>query len=63
MKERVERAIRDIAEGRFVVVQDDWDRENEADIIVAAEKVQCWLQATLMMFFSLPCLFSVEGHG
>lgn len=39
VKQRVERAIEHIADGRFVVVQDDWDRENEADIIMAAEKV------------------------
>jgi len=32
----VDRAIKDIAEGRPVVVVDDADRENEGDIILAA---------------------------
>ncbi|MFC0598798.1 bifunctional 3,4-dihydroxy-2-butanone-4-phosphate synthase/GTP cyclohydrolase II [Streptomyces palmae] len=35
----VERAIAEIAAGRPVVVVDDEDRENEGDLIVAAEKV------------------------
>ncbi|MFD6533553.1 bifunctional 3,4-dihydroxy-2-butanone-4-phosphate synthase/GTP cyclohydrolase II [Streptomyces sp. NPDC060184] len=34
----VEQAIRDIAAGRPVVVVDDEDRENEGDLVVAAEK-------------------------
>ena len=34
----VERAVADIAAGRAVVVVDDEDRENEGDIIFAAEK-------------------------
>ena len=33
----VERAIRDIREGRIVVVVDDEDRENEGDLVCAAE--------------------------
>jgi 3,4-dihydroxy 2-butanone 4-phosphate synthase / GTP cyclohydrolase II len=36
--DEVERAIKDIANGRPVVVVDDADRENEGDIIFAAEK-------------------------
>lgn len=35
----IEDAIKDFAEGRMVVVVDDEDRENEGDIIVAAEKI------------------------
>jgi 3,4-dihydroxy 2-butanone 4-phosphate synthase / GTP cyclohydrolase II len=35
----IERAIEDIAAGRMVVVVDDEDRENEGDLICAAEKV------------------------
>ena len=42
MEERVfatvEEALRDIAEGKFVIVVDDEDRENEGDLVVAAEK-------------------------
>jgi 3,4-dihydroxy 2-butanone 4-phosphate synthase / GTP cyclohydrolase II len=36
---RVEEAIADIEAGRMVIVVDDHDRENEGDIIVAAERV------------------------
>jgi 3,4-dihydroxy 2-butanone 4-phosphate synthase/GTP cyclohydrolase II len=35
----VEQALADIAAGRFVVVADDEDRENEGDLVCAAEKV------------------------
>ncbi len=35
----IEEAIADFREGKFVVVVDDEDRENEGDIIVAAEKI------------------------
>lgn len=35
----VEEAIKDFREGKFVVVVDDEDRENEGDLIVAAEKI------------------------
>lgn len=37
--DRIEDAIRDFKEGRMVIVVDDEDRENEGDIIVAAEKI------------------------
>ncbi len=36
---RVERAIKDIRDGRMVIMVDDEDRENEGDFVVAAEKV------------------------
>lgn len=36
---KVEEAIRDIQAGRMVIVVDDEERENEGDIIVAAEKL------------------------
>jgi 3,4-dihydroxy 2-butanone 4-phosphate synthase/GTP cyclohydrolase II len=36
---RIEDAIHDIGQGRLVIVVDDEDRENEGDLIVAAEKV------------------------
>lgn len=35
----IEQAITDIAAGRLIVVVDDEDRENEGDLVVAAEKV------------------------
>lgn len=36
---RIERAITAVREGEFVVVVDSEDRENEGDLIIAAEKV------------------------
>ena len=35
----IEEAIADFREGKFVSVVDDEDRENEGDLIVAAEKI------------------------
>src|SRR3990170_1834843 len=35
----IEEAIEDIREGKFVIVVDDEDRENEGDLTIAAEKV------------------------
>ncbi|MFH1865825.1 MAG: 3,4-dihydroxy-2-butanone-4-phosphate synthase, partial [Candidatus Eisenbacteria bacterium] len=37
-RERVEAAIEDIRQGRMVIVVDDETRENEGDLIMAAEK-------------------------
>jgi 3,4-dihydroxy 2-butanone 4-phosphate synthase/GTP cyclohydrolase II len=44
----VQRAVADIAAGRPVVVVDDEDRENEGDLIVAAEKVTEEIVAFMM---------------
>lgn len=44
----VERAIADIALGRPVVVVDDEDRENEGDLIVAAERITPEIVAFMM---------------
>src|SRR5712672_3758108 len=35
----IEEAIAEIQEGRMVIIVDDEDRENEGDLMVAAEKV------------------------
>src|SRR5438105_12918444 len=35
----IERAVEDLKAGRFVVVVDDEDRENEGDLVLAAERV------------------------
>ncbi len=35
----IEEAIRDFKEGKFLIVVDDADRENEGDLVIAAEKV------------------------
>lgn len=37
--DRIEDAIQDIKDGKFVIVVDDEDRENEGDLVIAAEKV------------------------
>lgn len=37
--ENIEAAVKDFAEGKFVIVVDDEDRENEGDLIIAAEKI------------------------
>ena len=55
----VEQAIEDIRNGRFVVVADDEDRENEGDLICAAqlitpEMVNFMLQAKGMICLALP---------
>ncbi|MGW7268458.1 bifunctional 3,4-dihydroxy-2-butanone-4-phosphate synthase/GTP cyclohydrolase II [Streptomyces sp. NPDC054842] len=44
----VERAIADIAAGRPVVVVDDEDRENEGDLVIAAEKATPEIIAFMM---------------
>lgn len=44
----VEQAIADIAAGRPVVVVDDEDRENEGDLVIAAEKVTPEIIAFMM---------------
>ena len=35
----IEEAIEDFKEGKFLIVVDDEDRENEGDFIIAAEKI------------------------
>ena len=35
----IEEAIEDIRNGKMIVVVDDEDRENEEDLVIAAEKV------------------------
>ena len=37
--EKIESAVSDFREGKFVIVVDDEDRENEGDLIIAAEKI------------------------
>ncbi len=48
MLDPVERAIADIAAGRPVVVVDDENRENEGDLVVAAEKITPEIVAFMM---------------
>jgi 3,4-dihydroxy 2-butanone 4-phosphate synthase / GTP cyclohydrolase II len=44
----IERAVADIAAGRAVVVVDDEDRENEGDLVFAAEKATPELMAFMI---------------
>ncbi|HEY2705158.1 MAG TPA: 3,4-dihydroxy-2-butanone-4-phosphate synthase, partial [Candidatus Dormibacteraeota bacterium] len=37
--DRIEDAIEDIRQGRFVVIVDDEDRENEGDLAIAADRI------------------------
>ena len=39
MSDKVEKAILDLQQGKFVIVIDDENRENEGDLIILAEKV------------------------
>jgi len=48
----IERAIKDIAAGRAVIVVDDEDRENEGDLIFAAEKATPELVAFMRRYTS-----------
>jgi hypothetical protein len=38
----IERAVEELRAGRFVVVVDDEDRENEGDLVLAAERTTSW---------------------
>jgi len=52
-KERFRRALADMRQGRPVILVDDFDRENEADLIAAAETISVQTMA----------LFIREGSG
>jgi 3,4-dihydroxy 2-butanone 4-phosphate synthase len=45
---RLRQALADLREGKPVVLMDDFDRENEADLIIAAEKITTESMATLI---------------
>lgn len=46
--QRLSRALADLRNGRPVLLMDDFDRENEADLIVAAEKITVESMARLI---------------
>ncbi len=52
MFDDIERAVADIAAGRAVIVVDDEDRENEGDLIFAAEKATPELVAFMVRYTS-----------
>ena len=57
----VERAISDLAAGRAVVVVDDEDRENEGDLMVAAESITPELMAFMVRHTSGVVCVPMEG--
>ena len=52
MSDDIERAVADIAAGRAVIVVDDEDRENEGDLIFAAEHATAELMAFMVRYTS-----------
>jgi 3,4-dihydroxy 2-butanone 4-phosphate synthase/GTP cyclohydrolase II len=59
--DEIERAVADIAAGRPVVVVDDEDRENEGDLIFAAEKATPELVAFMVRYTSGYLCVSLPG--
>jgi 3,4-dihydroxy 2-butanone 4-phosphate synthase/GTP cyclohydrolase II len=59
--ERVERAIDAVKRGEFVVVVDDEDRENEGDLIIAAEKMTPDKMAFMIRYTSGVICLPMEG--
>lgn len=58
---RLSRAIRDLRQGHPVILVDDFDRENEADLIVAAERISTASMAILIRECSgIVCLCLTE---
>ncbi|MGB0962169.1 MAG: 3,4-dihydroxy-2-butanone-4-phosphate synthase, partial [Mycobacterium sp.] len=58
----VERAVADIAAGKAVVVIDDEDRENEGDLIFAAEKATPELVAFMVRYTSGYLCVPLDGE-
>lgn len=57
----VEQALADIAAGKFVVVADDEDRENEGDLVCAAEKVTPEMVNFMLEAKGMICLAMTNG--
>jgi len=62
MFETVERAIDAVKRGEFVVVVDDEDRENEGDLIIAAEKMTPDKMAFMIRYTSGVICLPLEGE-
>ena len=58
----IEDALADLAQGKFVVVLDDEDRENEGDLIINADKVTTESMAFMVEYTSGVICISMEGH-
>ena len=37
---KIEEAVKDIKDGKFIIIVDDENRENEGDLVIAAEKIE-----------------------
>ena len=51
----IDEAIRDIAAGKPVIVVDDEDRENEGDMIIAADRITATSLAFMVRYSSGMC--------
>jgi len=61
--QRLSRAVHDLRSGRPVILTDDFDRENEADLIFAAEKITAAGMAQLIRDGSgIVCLCLTDAH-
>jgi 3,4-dihydroxy 2-butanone 4-phosphate synthase / GTP cyclohydrolase II len=60
--DKVERAIDAVKRGELVVVVDDEDRENEGDLIIAAEKMSPEKMAFMIRYTSGVICMPMEGH-
>ena len=61
----IEEAIADFKEGKFVIVVDDEDRENEGDLIIAAEKITAAIMSARRAFLRIgisPFISSLWEH-
>ncbi|ROH84480.1 3,4-dihydroxy-2-butanone-4-phosphate synthase [Pseudomethylobacillus aquaticus] len=58
----VSRAVNAIARGEFVVVVDDTDRENEGDLIIAADRITADQMAFLVRYSSGVVCVGMEGE-
>ena len=59
----VEQALTDIAAGKFVVVADDEDRENEGDLVCAAELVSTDMVNFMLDARGMICLAMTNEVG
>jgi len=57
----IDQAVEDLRAGRFVVVVDDEDRENEGDLIIAAEKMTPEKMAFMIRYTSGVICLPMEG--
>src|SRR5271165_3943905 len=60
--ENVKKAIEEIKAGKFIIVVDDEHRENEGDLIIAAEKVTPEAMAFMVRHTSGVICVAMPGH-